>query len=238
MNCEENYIFTNDPAMLEMPKIDNKDVSKAGSAMVYELRVRLDNYFNIIIRNLRDTVPKILGQFLVNRFSEELEVEILNSLNQKNYCLEVLNESKQNMSTRQKLRNELTALQKAESLLVNEFGMGFSIKPSSHQKTYSEAKELNDEDLLNEIESMNQEFMKFANSLSSHEDKKSKTPSAPAVTTKVEPLAEPPKTIPVNIPDTQRTSIQTNTYQNRQSMLPTMNEPAHPRPTEQAQTKP
>ncbi len=61
--------------------------------LVFELRNRIDKYFYIVVQNLRDQIPKIIGHFLLRKFGENLEVEILNSLNKNNYCLDSFNES-------------------------------------------------------------------------------------------------------------------------------------------------
>lgn len=71
-----------------------KKFSTGNEVLVDELRIRVDNYFFISVRNLKDIVPKIIGQFLLKKFSEGLEVEILNSLNKKDYCLDIFNENK------------------------------------------------------------------------------------------------------------------------------------------------
>lgn len=96
--------------------------------LVFELRNRIDKYFYIVVQNLRDQIPKIIGHFLLRKFGENLEVEILNSLNKNNYCLDSFNESQTTTQYRQKLKHELTALSNAENLLVNEFGFGFDLK--------------------------------------------------------------------------------------------------------------
>ena len=46
-----------------------------------ELKFRIDKYFYIIIKNLRDLVPKIVGQFLIKQFNKTVEMKILNGLN-------------------------------------------------------------------------------------------------------------------------------------------------------------
>lgn len=33
--------------------------------MVHELRVRLDDYFTLVMRGIKDCVPKMIGYFLV-----------------------------------------------------------------------------------------------------------------------------------------------------------------------------
>lgn len=58
------------------------------------MRIKIDTYFFIIVRNLRDVVPKIIGQFLVKHFNKSIEMKILNALNKLDYCLESLDENK------------------------------------------------------------------------------------------------------------------------------------------------
>ena len=37
----------------------------SGNPIVNDLRKRIDEYFSLVIRNLRDTIPKLIGHFLV-----------------------------------------------------------------------------------------------------------------------------------------------------------------------------
>jgi len=48
---------------------------------VEELRMRLDSYFRIVIRNIRDSIPKIIGNFLVRAIQNKLQISLLKSLN-------------------------------------------------------------------------------------------------------------------------------------------------------------
>lgn len=168
IRCEENYLFTNDSLMLENPFIDPGKKGNSNDLLAEELRVRIDKYFFIVVRNLKDSVPKMIGHFLLRKFSESLEVEILNSLNRRGYCLDSFNENKVSASQRQKLRHELNSLTNAENLLVNEFGMGFNLKTDidlGKKPAYSPdrpASEIEfDEDFLQDIDALNDEFLKF-----------------------------------------------------------------------------
>ena len=176
MKNEENYLFTNDSIILSGEIIDVKEKRKfnASDILVLELRARIDKYFHIVVRNMRDVIPKVIGQFLVKKFNETIEVEILNGLSQKDYCLSTLNENKQIMNHRSKLRLEMDALVKAENLLVNEFGMGFDLAEEIDRKGsisksdtlhFDEAEEILDEDLLMDIDAINDEFLEFNNVL-------------------------------------------------------------------------
>ncbi len=53
---------------------------------VREIRARIDAYFKIVVRNVRDSVPKIIGYFLVKASQEKLQFELYGSIN-KNEAL-------------------------------------------------------------------------------------------------------------------------------------------------------
>ena len=171
---EETYVFTNDESILTGQLMDNKLRAKfdAQFLLVEEMRARVDRYFRIIIRNLKDAVPKLIGYFMVKQFNDSLEVKILNSLNKKDYCVDSLAENKTNMQVRRKMQAELNALTNAENLLVNEFDMKFDLTTELgvdepvHQNTDND-NELPNEDeeeetewLMN-IEQINDDFLDF-----------------------------------------------------------------------------
>ena len=52
--------------------------------LIEELRARIDSYFNIIVRNIRDSVPKAIGFFLVKSSQVNLKIILLFS---KDYFL-------------------------------------------------------------------------------------------------------------------------------------------------------
>lgn len=167
VRAEENYIFTNDPTLIDSGGVDRSQSIK--DVQVQEMRLRIDNYFFILVRNLRDFVPKLIGQFLVKRFNDNLEVELLNALSKKNYCVDSLNESEVSQSLRAKLRAELTALYNAENLLINSFNLGYSVSqgglgevpyalPRAETQESSVAEEPED---LFEIQALNEEFLQF-----------------------------------------------------------------------------
>lgn len=126
VNCEENYIFTNDQFMYSSENNDREGLQNAletNNILVYELRMKVNRYFNIVVRNLRDSIPKIIGRFLLQKTNNLLEFELLNNLNKVNYCLESLKESPSVRQERKTLRKKLRVLSKAEDLLLNSFGI-------------------------------------------------------------------------------------------------------------------
>lgn len=175
ISCEDNYLFTNDPLFLEttVHTEKNKKIMSATQLLVRELRGKINKYFFIIVRNLRDIVPKLIGQFMVKKFNKNLEVAILNELNEKNYCLDSLCENKITFAQRKKLKLEIDSLQKAESLLINDFNMGYKIetpkarvshKTNNHQISFDDEEDEFDLEISN-LERLNDEFLDFNQNL-------------------------------------------------------------------------
>jgi len=59
----------------------DEENSSGNSKFIREIRLRLDNYFSIIVRNIRDTVPKIIGYHLVRKSQEDMGLELLQIIN-------------------------------------------------------------------------------------------------------------------------------------------------------------
>ena len=53
----------NQPVSQQRPPQNN--MSKGSNLFVKEIRARIDAYFKIAVRNVRDTIPKTIGYFLV-----------------------------------------------------------------------------------------------------------------------------------------------------------------------------
>lgn len=167
IRCEENYLFSNNPEILGSALI-KKPITRnmtAREVLANELRFRIDSYYNITVKNMRNTVPKIIGQFLLKKLRDNLEVEILNSLAKKNYCIDGFEESETTSGLRGKTKHELGALTSAENLLINEFGMTFvlaqNINNSQALERSSHGKIEDDQDLVEDIDRMNDDFLNF-----------------------------------------------------------------------------
>lgn len=46
------------------------------------MRTRIDAYFNIVLRSVKDSIPKAIGYFLVRKSQESLQFELYNQVNQ------------------------------------------------------------------------------------------------------------------------------------------------------------
>ena len=184
--CEENYIFTNDLSMYDAEVEDKAALRTAvetNNILVYELRVKVNRYFKIVVRNLRDSIPKIIGRFLMQKINERLEFEILNKLNQVNYCLDTLEENPSVTDERKKLKKMFEVLSKAENLLLNSFRMTFDELPSSMRRPppQSKMREMSeDEQDYEEIDNIYTDIFNFNQNLIGKGKNRRKMPSRQA----------------------------------------------------------
>jgi hypothetical protein len=72
----------------------SEDGQKRGSTSTFvkEIRYRLDDYFNLVIRNVRDSVPKSIGYFLVKGCQEKMQYELYAEVNKSSNLTKVLSE--------------------------------------------------------------------------------------------------------------------------------------------------
>lgn len=76
IDSEEGYCFTNDLEYLSertdiLPK-EGLGPRDPQQAFVEEIRARIDAYFGIVIRNIRDAIPKSIGFFMVRASIENM----------------------------------------------------------------------------------------------------------------------------------------------------------------------
>lgn len=50
-------------------------------AFVIEIRNRVVDYFFLVFRNLRDTIPKIIGQVLIHNSASSMQLELFDAIN-------------------------------------------------------------------------------------------------------------------------------------------------------------
>mmetsp|Transcript_42765 Transcript_42765/g.118084 ORF Transcript_42765/g.118084 Transcript_42765/m.118084 type:complete len:811 (+) Transcript_42765:75-2507(+) len=87
---------------------------------VNEIRKRLDSYFAITVRNVRDSVPKAVGFYLVRAVQDKLQFELLTELNKADRISELLGEPPHILEERRTLAAQLQVLQKAAGVLARD----------------------------------------------------------------------------------------------------------------------
>lgn len=54
---------------------------RSANPFVSEMRKRIDAYFDIVLRTVRDSIPKAIGYFLVKKSQDVLQFELYNQVN-------------------------------------------------------------------------------------------------------------------------------------------------------------
>mmetsp|Transcript_123238 Transcript_123238/g.343083 ORF Transcript_123238/g.343083 Transcript_123238/m.343083 type:complete len:791 (-) Transcript_123238:97-2469(-) len=106
--------------LLSRSEAARKKQQRYSGPFVNEIRKRLDAYFAITVRNVRDSVPKAIGYYLVRAVQDKLQFELLNALNQKDRLAELLGEPAHIMEERKTLNSQLKVLQNASAVLTRD----------------------------------------------------------------------------------------------------------------------
>lgn len=117
-----NYLFTNDYEYLHnyttfIPKQEkDKDKEKivdSKNIFIREIRNRIEAYFKLILKNLRDEVPKTIGTFLVNGTIDKMQLYVYNKIYQGGEIMEAISEDSHVAQRRLQLTNTLKVLKEA-----------------------------------------------------------------------------------------------------------------------------
>ena len=147
VDMEINYLFTNDYDYLNnfttfIPKqsrqsqgsgINDKD-GKGGSnnqpneikpqppidvknIFIKEIRNRIEAYFKLIVRNLRDSIPKIMGNFLVKEIQENMQLKLYNKLYNAREMTDLLSEPESIAERRKELNEMIKVMRNAQKII-------------------------------------------------------------------------------------------------------------------------
>jgi dynamin 1-like protein len=87
---------------------------------ISEIRARLDSYFELVLRNVRDAVPKAVGFFLVRQVQDKLQFELYTALNKSESLGDLLGEPPHIREERKQLVAQLAILDKANTVLQRD----------------------------------------------------------------------------------------------------------------------
>lgn len=90
------------------------------NVFVKEIRARIDSYFKIVLRNVRDTVPKTIGYFLVKMSQEKLQFELYTKINANPTIAECLGEPKMVTERRKMLSQIINTLKTSLKVLQRD----------------------------------------------------------------------------------------------------------------------
>jgi len=132
IESERTYIFTNDIEYMTQRTalIPNSDQGRSNDPnrkpinpeklFIDEMRQRIDAYFYIVLRNIRDTIPKILGNFLVKAVQEKMQYTLYNEINKNEQLMNMVGEPPHITAERETLNKVLGVLRKARLVLTKD----------------------------------------------------------------------------------------------------------------------
>jgi len=82
--------------------------------------MRIDAYFRIVVRNIRDSIPKAVGFFLVKASQEKLQFELYAQINRNEALTKQLGEPESVTEERKTLNNTLNTLKQAIKVLQRD----------------------------------------------------------------------------------------------------------------------
>jgi dynamin 1-like protein len=93
------------------PPVDAKNI------FIKEIRNRIEAYFKLIVRNLRDSIPKIMGNYLVKEIEENMQLKLYNKLYNAREVTDLLNEPESVAERRKELNDMIKVMRNAQKII-------------------------------------------------------------------------------------------------------------------------
>lgn len=102
---------------MENPSSGTSDIHDREVMETEVIKTLLSTYFNIVRKNISDTVPKSIMHFLVNKSKQSLQSELVRALYKEELFDELLSENEEIAARRKATTKMLRVLQKANDVL-------------------------------------------------------------------------------------------------------------------------
>ena len=89
----------------------------AKTIFITEIRNRIEAYFKLIVRNLRDSIPKVMGNFLVKEIEENMQLKLYNKLYNAREMTDLLSEPESIAERRKELNDMIKVMRNAQKIL-------------------------------------------------------------------------------------------------------------------------
>ena len=127
IDMEINYLFTNDydymtnyttfiPKNQEQNKEENAHLTSR-QIFIREIRNRIEAYFKLIVRNLRDSIPKSIGYNLVLSIQENMQMHLYDALYKSQEIVAALNEPEGIKRQREELTRQIKIMRDAQKVI-------------------------------------------------------------------------------------------------------------------------
>ena len=127
IDMEINYLFNNDydymtnyttfiPKNQEQNKEENAHLTSR-QIFIREIRNRIEAYFKLIVRNLRDSIPKSIGYNLVLSIQENMQMHLYDALYKSQEIVAALNEPEGIKRQREELTRQIKVMRDAQKVI-------------------------------------------------------------------------------------------------------------------------
>ena len=177
VDMEINYLFTNDYEYLNnfttfLPKatrqaMTNQNQGQGGqqqapqpmppidakTVFIKEIRNRIEAYFKLIVRNLRDSIPKLMGNYLVKEIEDNMQIKLYNKLYNAREMTDLLNEPESVAERRKELTALIKVMKNAQKIIRRDPDLMSSMQININDSDIVAAKEAKKEESKKEVKS-------------------------------------------------------------------------------------
>ena len=89
----------------------------AKTLFIKEIRNRIEAYFKLIVRNLRDSIPKIMGNYLVKEIEDNMQLKLYNKLYNAREMTDLLSEPESVAERRKELNDLIKVMRNAQKVI-------------------------------------------------------------------------------------------------------------------------
>ena len=97
--------------MRPQPPVDAKAI------FIKEIRNRIEAYFKLIVRNLRDSIPKIIGNYLIKDIEDNMQLKLYNKLYKAKEMMDLLSEPESVAERRKELNALIKVMKNAQKII-------------------------------------------------------------------------------------------------------------------------
>ena len=128
IDMDINHLFTNDYDYMtnwttnkaKGGKNQQPNMHEGKSVFIRELRGRVDAYFRLIVRNLRDSIPKALGFTLIKPIENDMKMKLYEMLYNDKKVVSVLNEPEGIARQRIELNRQIKVMRDAQKVIKRD----------------------------------------------------------------------------------------------------------------------
>ena len=116
-NNPSNKDIKNEKGQDNNNEANNQIKVDAKKLFILEIRNRIEAYFKLIVRNLRDMIPKIMGNNLIKEIEDNMQLKLYNKLYNAKEMTDLLNEPESVAERRKELNDMIKVMRNAQKII-------------------------------------------------------------------------------------------------------------------------